>query len=618
MRRASIILIMSFMAPFLYAVENLPVEAVQVNFNQGLDYYRWGTLSSRNYSVGGEQFRSIGDFNVFLRQPPGFPNQWKTSFDFNAMWSKPYSEQIEFRGDVNTYYFQDRQVSSGPLFMVNDPFPSTPLFSNMSPELTTGRDNRTFRQSVDMGVNVYNYAGIDFKPTVGIYGERVNESSAVGPSGSMEIDWMNKELGGYNTTFGTEGGGQFMENRTHHEIEAGLTASKSYSEGADNIFSANYRNYLREFPTYNSLADRRRENEYLLSDTLKYRIYDRIPTDLKIDVSLSNRKVEPNISVTSNNLEELSTSFSSALEGTYNEHRFRFGFTSEGQNQTYGQSQAGIQARKVNSRQYGLFTGLDFKLDSDSLKLKGELSRYKYDIIPEIYNIDTRDELRHSYSVYHHHPFGEGLSVQTSLLADLYHLVYLKAERSGDNYWERHFLLAPTVRYSSDSWSQAARFKVSAIYYDYDFQESASSNRVYRKYSAEDSLSISLLKNLNLDVQYLLLLEDQGVLDWGAFVQELSDEFHTQDGSISFVFSHSGTRYRAGWGYYRRKAFQVNSEGNLVGGAVVESSGPIAGIQGQMPFDFQIELSGSYKWVMMSSQDSYPFTTIDVILYKIF
>lgn len=618
MRWLLIILLMTLYVPLTFGEDIVTGEAVQLSFNRGLDFFKWGTVSAKNYSFRGEKFRSTGDFSIMLRQPPGFPNQWKTSVDFQALWTKPLAEKIQLQGDVNTYYFQDRQVSRRPFFMLNDLYPSTPLLSLNTPEITTGRDNKTFRQSVNLGLEIESFAGINFEPTAGIYGERVMESSAVGPSGKIDMDWYDKEIGGYSTVLNASSGGQFMEGRTHHEINADLSAAKTYSEGADNIFTAHYRNYLREFPNYNSLADRRKENEYRFGDILKYRIYDRIPTDLKIDISLSRRKVEPNISITSNHLEELSTSLNTVLEGTYKEHKFDFGFSSEGQNQTYGESQSVIQARKVNGRQYGLTAGVDFELAADSLRFDGKLSRFKYDVAPEIYSIDTRDELRHSYTMNHYHPLGGGLSISTLLRTDLYHLVYLKSARSGDNYWERYFLLSPTVRYSSTSWSQSARFKVSADYFDYDFQESAASNRVYRKYSAEDSLSIKLMRNLSLEIQYLFLLEDQGILDWGAFIQELSDEFHTQDGSVNFVWENVSTIYRIGWGYYRRKAFHVDSEGNLAPGEVVVSSGPLAGIRGEAPFNFQIELAGSYKWVTMTSQKSYPFSTIDLIIYKVF
>ena len=103
MRKPLIILLMYLYVPLAFSEISPTGEAVQLSFSRGLDFFKWGTVSAKNYSFGGEKFRSAGNFSIMLRQPPGFPNQWKTSLDFQALWTKPLAQDYEMNGNVNTY-----------------------------------------------------------------------------------------------------------------------------------------------------------------------------------------------------------------------------------------------------------------------------------------------------------------------------------------------------------------------------------------------------------------------------------------------------------------------------------------------------------------------------------
>jgi len=544
-----------------------------------------------------------------LRQAPGFPNQWKTSLNFDALWDKPLNSEFDLTGKVETDYFQDKQVSAPPPFFLSGEFPGSYTIEPTVSGLSTGLDNKIYRQSAQIGLNIHKYHSATIVPSVGIYGESVMESPAVGPTANLEIDWNNLQIEGFNTSLSAVGSGQFLDTRNHREIEVNLNAEREFTEYSSNKFSANYRNYSREFPVSSAQNDRRREDEYLISNQLDYQIST--PISLDFDLNLSRRMVEPTLFVQSNKLEELSTGLYSGLRGEFGEHNFRLGFSSIGQNQSY-------PVRTVDGRQYSIESDAGLKFKSDSLNITMILSRYKYDVSPDEYSIDTRDELRHSYILNHTHIFDKSLNLNTLLRVDLHHMVYLESERSGDNNWDRFFLLSPAVSYKSEDWSQLARFKVSADYLDYDFAESEASNRVFRKFSLEDSLHVRLQNNLSVQIQYLLLLEDQGDLDWGAFIEELSDEYRTHDGSVNFIWKERTIEYRVGWGYYRRRAFHANSYGEMERGELVESTGPLLGVYGRGPVETEIELTVSYKWVSSSYMEQYSLTNIDLTLLKSF
>jgi hypothetical protein len=210
------------------------------------------------------------------------------------------------------------------------------------------------------------------------------------------------------------------------------------------------------------------------------------------------------------------------------------------------------------------------------------------------------------------------LELETQIRADLRHLVYLKAERSADNNWERFFLFSPSVRYISEAWSQQARFRVSADYIDYDFEGYAPPSKVFRKFSAEDSLFIGLSQQWSLKVQYLFILEDQGQLDWSAFVQELSDRYRTNDASGMFSYKAGALDYGFGWAVYHRRGIHYGGSSSLPPEDTVMSSGPIISLSGKGIWEMQIEFSASFRRITETLKKPYTQTMVDLALIKYF
>jgi len=607
MKRSLIFLCLIISIPGIVYGAEAGFDNLGFSFQRGLDYYRWGTAASDMFYLAGQSFRGQSDIYVMLRQPPGFPDQWKSSINLNANWSKPMGSGNKLTGSVGSEFFSDQQVSQSPPFQLNQLFPHT---SNLNPAgggLTTGLNNRILRQSAGMGIALRELYGLNLTPQAGIYGERIMDISAVGPTGNIGLEGCELDWGGFQTSIAASANGQFLHQRTHHEITANFSAWKEYSPASSNFFTADYRNYVREFPLSAEVTDRRYEEEYRFGDILKYNIYE--PFELILGMNLVRRRVEPTTFDATNRLDELSTGVSAGFSGRLNEHFVSFTFNADGQNKSY-------PFRTVKGRQYGLTAEAILSLHQDSLKFSSMLSRYKYDVSPEEYSIDTRDEIRHSYKLIHYHPFGKGLEIETQLRTDLYHLVYLKSDRSADNNWERFFLFSPEVRYNSRTWSQRARFRVSANYIDYDFEASAPPSRVFRKFSVEDSLYINIADDWSLKIQYLLLLEDGGILDWDAFIQELSDKYRTNNGSIMFIRRLGSLSCGFGWAYYHRKAYHTGSLGGLSLGERVESAGPLTSIYGEAPYGFQLEFTASYRRIKETSKDPYSQAMMDLTLLK--
>lgn len=594
--------------PIIVLAENSS-EELGFKFQRGVDYYRWDAFGGKSTVIGGENFYGYGRYYTILRQPPGYPDQWKNSLNFDALWNKPLTPDYRLLGLLNSEFFNDQQVRQPLPFYQNSPLPENPLFDpEPSGALTTGMNSRIIRQSVKAGLDMPKFFDMKIVPSAGIYGEEIQTVTSAGPAAGITVEGDSMTFGGLLSSLSAAANGQFMENRSNREISANFSAGKEYSEAASNYLSTQYRSYSREFPlTQTSAIDRRREESYGFSDNLNYRIAE--PLMFSVGFNFAHRMVEPSRLDNSNRLRELSTGISAALTGRYLRHTAQLKFSSDGQNQHY-------PTRDIKGRQYRLDMEITSVIGEERFKLAGMLSRFKYDVLPELYSLDTRDELRHSYILTHLHAFGEGLELETQLRTDLYHLVYLKSARSADNNWERFFLFSPEIRYYSEEWSQKARFRVSADYIDYDFADVSPPSRVFRKFSAEDSLYIAFTRNWGMKTQYLLLLEDQGELNWGAFIQELSDKYNTSDLSVMLVRKVSRLEYGFGWTYYRRKAFHSYFGAELNPGETVESSGPAVSVFGRGPWKSQVELTAGYRRIFETGRSSYSQTLIDFTLIK--
>ncbi len=583
-------------------------ERVGFNFQRGLDFYRWGSTTAKDFSLYWENFSARGDMYVLLRQPPGFPDQWKTSINFGADWSKPVFTDYRLTGSVSSEYFSDQEVDQPPPALYSRLFPDNLQYLTGVTGLSTGLDNRIMRHSASLGLDLLNAYHLEIKPSAGIYSERIQTSSATGPMGNLTVEGKGLDWGGFISDINASAYGQFLENRTNREINTGYRAWREYSEHTSNLFSADYRNYVREFPlTASSQIDRRTEEEFRVKDELSYRILE--PLDFILDLQFARRKIEPSSSASSNNLHETSTGLAAGMSARLFGHSSSLTFSAAGQNQDY-------PSRIVEGRQYRLDLTDGFVLLGDSLKLIGMLSRNQYDVAPDLYSIDTRDELRHSYRAIHYHNFAGGLSLQTELRADMYHLVYLQSERSADNNWERFFLFSPEVRYNSSQWSSRSKFRVSADYIDYDFPDASPVSRVFRKFSADDSLHIRITKDYSVRFQHLLLLEDQGNLDWDAFVQQLSDEYRTNDLTVTIFRKYRGLDWGLSWSYYHRQAYHTDSAGDLTAGERVISRGPGVTVKGSGPYRLTIELSASSRRIEESAKAPYYQTLIDFSIFK--
>jgi len=158
---------------------------------------------------------------------------------------------------------------------------------------------------------------------------------------------------------------------------------------------------------------------------------------------------------------------------------------------------------------------------ADSLTSHFSVSLLRYDT-PDTNNFDDRDELRISGSFLAQHLFSAGLKLQLMLSVNLYHMVYLYAERSADNNWNRVLRLTARGFYApTPELSLYQSFEVLANYVDYDYEQVFEETRsfVFRKFVADDSLSWHVTSHSQLYAESRLQLEENGRLYWDRWAE---------------------------------------------------------------------------------------------------
>ncbi len=180
---------------------------------------------------------------------------------------------------------------------------------------------------------------------------------------------------------------------------------------------------------------------------------------------------------------------------------------------------------------------------SDTLSLKGAVSRFQYDT-PED-NLDDRDEFRMNFQLSEIHHFNPGLMLDLSGSINLYHLVYIFSERSANNNWMRIFRLFPKVIYRpSPKLKIVQKAEVLANYVDYDFEvvNSASDIRsyVFRRFVLEHQITAALSPVVDASLNFQFEIEENGKLDrdnWSEILISNRENYWIRLG-LSYRFRH--------------------------------------------------------------------------------
>lgn len=232
------------------------------------------------------------------------------------------------------------------------------------------------------------------------------------------------------------------------------------------------------------------------------------------------------------------------------------------------------------------------------VEFSGSASILKYDTQSDL-NYDDRDEL--GYLVYVAHRFNNlrNLILVTSFDVNLYHTVYILAQKSSNNNWNRVIRFTSKSYFEpSDNFRNVGTFSVLANYTVYDFQDIISSVKSYsfRQLNLKDSLIVRFTRHFGADIYGEVKLYERGELNWNDFTQRPVNYFEDKiiNSELNYFFNKFIT-FSGGYRWFEQRKFNYLN-GERVFDNYVRTSGPFVKIRAEWKRNSVIELLGTYDY----------------------
>ncbi len=235
------------------------------------------------------------------------------------------------------------------------------------------------------------------------------------------------------------------------------------------------------------------------------------------------------------------------------------------------------------------------KHDTLQAEYTGFLTRYD---TPSDLNYDDRDELSIVAALTYSRRMSDVLSASLTLSSQNVHFVFIKAQRSAQNFVNRVIRFVPRVDVTSSVITMSPRIEVLANYFVYDFEETGSATRSYslRQISYRDSMRINLVPGWYLAGSVLLRRAEQASLLWGDFA-EVPQLRTTEYLAKMLIFSATSESWTVGAGI---RAYMLEQQSLAPGGLSPTSSlhwlAPETMITYRTPNGSELSLSGWYEF----------------------
>jgi hypothetical protein len=159
--------------------------------------------------------------------------------------------------------------------------------------------------------------------------------------------------------------------------------------------------------------------------------------------------------------------------------------------------------------------------NSDKISLSAYISIYRYDT-PTKENNDDRDELYSSIYLKYEKQLNSRLSFKLGGEYRNSHLVYLKAEKSSQNYTLRTLSFNPGIKFVGAYFSFSPEIEILTNYHVYDYNLSNESPATYsfRQIGYKDSICAPLGDNIFVNILTTIRYGERGILNWSKFTEK--------------------------------------------------------------------------------------------------
>jgi hypothetical protein len=233
----------------------------------------------------------------------------------------------------------------------------------------------------------------------------------------------------------------------------------------------------------------------------------------------------------------------------------------------------------------------------------------KYDTQSEN-NFDDRDELNIIIYLAHRYDNLDNFSLITSVDLNMYHTVYIFAEKSSNNNWNRVLRFTTHNIFTPFKFLRTVNsFSVLANYTVYDFEDLISTVQSYslRQFNFKDTTILRFTDELGLSLYGELKLYERGELNWKGFSLRPINYF--EDKIINPEINYFLSKFVTLSGGYRlfeqRRYNYVN--GVKIFDTYVRTHGPIAKLRMNVKKNSLIEVNASYDYYEYN--DRFPSTS---------
>lgn len=185
----------------------------------------------------------------------------------------------------------------------------------------------------------------------------------------------------------------------------------------------------------------------------------------------------------------------------------------------------------IDGLQAALTSSLEFRpTERDVLRSRFSYTKYEYNTPEKEVNDDDRDEQRFIIDTAYLHRFSPFFELELKSQVYLYHQIFLSADRSDNNNWNRIYQLAAGFNHQlGERIDHKHQLKILANYTVFDFDEILPQIRsyIFRKLIYTDSTSLQLTENLYLNCIYQWESEDNGTFFKNEFSQQISREINS-------------------------------------------------------------------------------------------
>ena len=224
--------------------------------------------------------------------------------------------------------------------------------------------------------------------------------------------------------------------------------------------------------------------------------------------------------------------------------------------------------------------------------------KFRYDT-PSEKNFDDRDELLSIGSIRFNHTFNPLFNIFLNLDATLNHIVYIFAERTANNNYNRSIKFSGGGFYRGKNVVSTNIAEVSANYTSYDFEKDIPTKKsfAFRQVAFKDSSAIRLDKNIFFKMYGYVKLSEQGDFNWGnfsgkplRFLQEiyLEPKFSVPVKELLFGF---------GLRYYSLSTFGYAQKNVRIRKSNYTSIGPLAEIKYLLARKININMYGYFEFI---------------------